>query len=242
MTPAVREGLTNALIKNDATGDLLYRNKPYQPKTPWSISGILARITLAVQNRFKPKPMFVSDEEEADPAARLTQTHYEVKGSGAVGLVIALLIVLFVGMSGILRPVETGLQIGRDAARRHAASGDIVVIAKDDRSAKIFGSLPWPRRYDAQLVDKLRAMGAKRIVFNQIMADSFNRADDEALAAAFDRAGGGRCGLRSAKNMIALQENLSRSCPSKCCAIEASKPIFGLVLVFLVQSSESQTA
>jgi diguanylate cyclase len=189
MTPAVREGLTNALIKNDATGDLLYRNKPYQPKTLWSISGVLARITLAVQNRFKPKPMFVSDEEEADPASRLTQAHYEVKGSGAVGLVIALLIALFVGTSGILRPVETGLQIGRDAASRHAASGDIVVIAKDDRSAKVFGSLPWPRRYDAQLVDKLRAMGAKRIVFNQVMADPSNPKDDAALAAAFDRAG-----------------------------------------------------
>jgi CHASE2 domain-containing sensor protein len=190
MTPAVREGLTSALVKTDATSDLLYRNKPYQPKTPWTISGILARITLAVQSRLKRKAVFVSDGEERDPASQLTQTHYDVKGSGAVGLVIALLIALFVGMSGILRPVETGLQIGRDAARRHAASGDIVVIAKDDRSAKVFGGLPWPRRYDAQLVDKLRAMGAKRIVFNQIMADSFNRADDEALAAAFDRAGG----------------------------------------------------
>jgi CHASE2 domain-containing sensor protein len=190
MTPAVREGLTNALFKTDATSDLLYRNKPYQPKTPWTISGILARITLAVQSRLKPKAVFAGDGEEADPASQLTQTHYDVKGSGAVGLVIALLIALFVGMSGILRPVETGLQIGRDAARRHAASGDIVVIAKDDRSAKVFGSLPWPRRYDAQLVDKLRVMGAERIVFNQIMADSFNRTDDEALAAAFDRAGG----------------------------------------------------
>lgn len=190
MTPAVREGLTNALIKNDATSDLLYRNKPYQPKTPWTLSGMLARITLAVQSRFKPKPIFVGDGEETDPTSRLTQAHYDVKGSGAVGLVIALLIALFVGMSGILRPVETGLQIGRDAARRHAASGDIVVIAKDDRSAKVFGSLPWPRRYDAQLVDKLRAMGAKRIVFNHVMADPSNPKDDAALAAAFDRAGG----------------------------------------------------
>ena len=190
MTPAVREGLTNALIKNDATSDLLYRNKPYQPKTPWTLSGMLARISLAVQSRFKPKPIFVGDGEETDPASRLTQAHYDVKGSGAVGLVIALMIALFVGMSGILRPVETGLQIGRDAARRHAASGDIVVIAKDDRSAKVFGSLPWPRRYDAQLVDKLRAMGAKRIVFNRIFADASNPVDDGALAGAFDRAGG----------------------------------------------------
>jgi hypothetical protein len=116
MTSEVREGLTSALIKNDATSDLLYRNKPYQPKTPWTLSGILARITLAVQSRLKSKRAFVRDGEEADPASQLTQMHYDVKGSGAVGLVIALLIALFVGMSGILRPIETGLQIGRDAA------------------------------------------------------------------------------------------------------------------------------
>jgi CHASE2 domain len=190
MTPAVREQLTQALIKSDAAGDLMFRNKPYQPKTPWTISGLLARITLAYQNKFKAKAPFDVDENDDDPAARLATTHYKVKGSGAVGLTIALLIALFVGMSGILQPLETGLQIGRDAARRHAASGDIVVIAKDDRSAKVFGSLPWPRRYDAQLVDKLRAMGAKRIVFNQVMADPSNPIDDAALAAAFDRAGG----------------------------------------------------
>lgn len=190
MTAAVREQLTQALIKSDAASDLMFRNKPYQPKTPWTISGLLARITLAYQNKFKAKAPFDADEDDDDPAARLATTHYKVKGSGAVGLTIALMIAIFVGLSGILQPLETGLQIGRDAARRHAASGDIVVIAKDDRSAKVFGSLPWPRRYDAQLVDKLRAMGAKRIVFNQVMADASNPIDDAALAAAFDRAGG----------------------------------------------------
>ena len=190
MTTAVREQLINALIKSNTSSDLMFRNKPYQPRTPWTISGLLARITLAYQNKFKAKTHFERDEDDDDPKARLATTHYKVKGSGAVGLTIALLIALFVGMSGILQPLETGLQIGRDAARRHAASGDIVVIAKDDRSAKVFGSLPWPRRYDAQLVDKLRAMGAKRIVFNQVMADPFDPRDDAALAAAFDRAGG----------------------------------------------------
>lgn len=190
MTPAMREGLTHALIKSGAAGDLMFRNKPYHPKTPWTISGVLARIMLAYHDRLKPDAPFGRSDERDDPKTRLAAIYYQVKCSGAVALTIALLIALFVGMSGIFQPLETGLQIGRDAVRRHAASGDIVVIAKDDRSAKIFGGLPWPRRYDAQLVDKLRAMGAKRIVFNQAMADPSNPIDDAALAAAFDRAGG----------------------------------------------------
>jgi CHASE2 domain-containing sensor protein len=50
--------------------------------------------------------------------------------------------------------------------------------------------MPWKRRYDAQLVDRLREMGAKRIVFDRIMADASNPVDDGLLAAAFDRADG----------------------------------------------------
>jgi diguanylate cyclase len=81
--------------------------------------------------------------------------------------------------------------MGRDAVRRTAASGDIVVIAKDQHSAKLLGTTSeWKRRYDAQIVDKLRVMGAKTILFNEIMAEPSNPLDDAALAAAFERAGG----------------------------------------------------
>ena len=94
------------------------------------------------------------------------------------------------GITEFGEPAEIGLQAARDKARPTSANGDIVVIAKDDRSAKMFGGLPWQRRYDAQLVDKLRAMGAKRIFFNQVMTEPTNPIDDAILAAAFDRAGG----------------------------------------------------
>jgi hypothetical protein len=110
--------------------------------------------------------------------------------AAARGLVIVLTVALLVGLTGFGAPFETGVQIGRDALRRTAVSGDIVIIAKDDRSAKLYGGMPWARRYDAQLVDRLREMGAKRIVYNAIMADPSNKIDDGLLAATFDRAKG----------------------------------------------------
>jgi diguanylate cyclase len=192
MPPHACEALTTALIKSDAMEDLLFRNKPYRAKTPrWTLSGLIARAIAGVERWRARKDTRPHDPDTAiAPADRVSEWHYRVRGSGINGLIIAVLIGLIVGITDFGKPAELGLQIGRDAARRTVASGDIVVIAKDDRSAKAFGGLPWPRRYDAQLVDRLRAMGAKRIVFNQVMADPSNPADDALLAAAFDRAGG----------------------------------------------------
>lgn len=192
MPPHACEALTTALIKSDAAEDLLFRNKPYRARTPrWTLSGLIARTITGVEGWRANKDKHPHDPDAATaPADRLGELHYRVRGSGVTGLIIALIIGLVVGISGFGEPAEIGLQISRDAARRTAASGDIVVIAKDNRSVKAFGGMPWPRRYDAQLVDRLREMGAKRIVFNQVMADPLNPVDDAALAAAFDRASG----------------------------------------------------
>jgi diguanylate cyclase len=178
-----REGLVEAIIKTGSPDKFLFRPEPFRQAPPrWSLSGILARAVVKVQQW--------RSGEAGDKMAALAATHFKVRRSGAAGLVVTLMIVLLVGMTDAAKPLEIGLLMGRDAVRRHAASGDIVVIAKDDRSAKLFGGMPWPRRYDAQLVDRLREMGAKRIVFDRVMADASNPIDDAKLAAAFDRAQG----------------------------------------------------
>lgn len=182
-----KAGLVEAILKSDTAQSLMFHTKPFRPSPPrWSLSGMMTRATLAFGRKFKRAPAL----KDKDATERLIETHYTVRRSGAVGLVIALMIALVVGIIDFGRPLEIGLQMGRDAVRRTAASGDIVVIAKDERSAKLFGGLPWQRRYDAQLIDKLRAMGAKAIVYEQAMADPQNLGDDQALAAAFDRARG----------------------------------------------------
>jgi diguanylate cyclase len=186
-----KEGLVEAILKSGNAQGLMFHTKPFRPEPPrWSLSGMMTRAAMAFQQKFGHTFKRIAIPKEDDPAQRLIKTHYTVRRSGAVGLVIALLIALIVGIIDFGRPLEIGLQMARDAVRRTAASGDIVVIAKDERSAKLFGGLPWQRRYDAQLIDKLRTMGARAIVYEQVMADPQNPEDDQALAAAFDRARG----------------------------------------------------
>ncbi len=185
MDEDARDGLVEAIIKTGSPDKFLFRPEPFRPVPPrWSLSGAIARVVFAVQQRRELA------KDQVDVREALAATHYKVQRSGAVGLIITMLIALLVGITDFGKPLEIGLQIGRDAMRRTAASGDIVVIAKDERSAKLFGGMPWKRRYDAQLVDRLREMGAKRIIYDRIMADASNPVDDELLAAAFGRSGG----------------------------------------------------
>jgi diguanylate cyclase len=173
------EGLVEAIIKTGEPDKFLFRPEPFRSAPPrWSLSGIIARAVLKVQQW--------RGRQTGDNSAALASNYFTVRRSGAVGMIITLLIALLVGVTDFGRPLEIGLQIGRDAARRTAASGDIIIIAQDAKSAKLFGRWPWPRRYDAALVDKLRKLGAKKIVFDQIFADPTNEVDDKALADAFD--------------------------------------------------------
>jgi CHASE2 domain-containing sensor protein len=187
-----KDGLIKAMTKVAIDNGLLFGHQPFHPPPRrWSLEGMLSRLAvywkaqkLVLASRGRPN--IPNGTEVPD----LSEATFSVKRSGARGLVIVLILALLVGLTGFGAPFETGVQIGRDALRRTAVSGDIVIIAKDDRSAKLYGGMPWARRYDAQLVDCLREMGAKRIVYNVIMADPSNKVDDSLLAAAFERAKG----------------------------------------------------
>ncbi len=67
---------------------------------------------------------------------------------------------------------------------------DVVIVAIDEAS---FGDVkfqwPWPRRLHAKLVDRLRADGARVIVFDVLFPEASSRSDDEAFARAIRRAG-----------------------------------------------------
>ena len=189
--PFIREELVKSLVRNALNANWMTGAAPVPVKVPrFSVSGLLARLVLLCQDLMKKWHPLAIDFEHPERAAQYSKLRYKVQSSGAIGVLIMALVATLMGVIGFLSPLDTVLQIGRDAMRRTAASGDIIVVAKDYRSAKIYGSLPWPRRYDAQLVDKLHEMGAKRIVFNQVMADSSNQEDDTKLAAAFDRTKG----------------------------------------------------
>ena len=177
------EGLVEAIIKTGEPDKFLFRREPFSAAPPrWSLSGLIARVVLKVQQW--------RGGQSGDKTSTLANTYFIVRRRGVVGLVVTLLIALLVGVADFGMPAEVGLQMARNKAWQMPASGDIVIIAKDDRSERSFGSFPWPRRYDASLVDKLRLMGAKTISFEQTFANTSDYFNDSMLAAAFERAKG----------------------------------------------------
>ena len=100
----------------------------------------------------------------------------------AVSGLVATLIVL----SG---PIEDSMRVVRNNFHRHAASGDIVLVTIDNESLRDVGRWPWPRRYHAQMIDRLTAAGAKRIFFDVTFETRSDPVDDRLLADAIERSG-----------------------------------------------------
>jgi hypothetical protein len=104
-----KAGLVEAILKSGNAQGLMFYTTPFRPSPPrWSLSGMMTRATLALSRKFKrtakPKdddvPELLIDRDKA-ATERLIATHYTVRRSGAVGLVIALLIALI--LAGRLR-------------------------------------------------------------------------------------------------------------------------------------------
>ena len=94
---------------------------------------------------------------------------------------------LIFGLIGFGEIAEDWLRVARNSFHKHNASGDIVILTIDDKSLHEIGNWPWPRRTDAQLIDRLTAAGAKRIFFDVNFSFVSNPADDAAFADAIKR-------------------------------------------------------
>lgn len=96
---------------------------------------------------------------------------------------------LIFGLIGFGEVAEDWLRVARNSFHPHKASGDIVLLMIDDKSLHEIGNWPWPRRTDAELVDRLTAAGANRIFFDVNFSFASNPADDEKFGAAIARSG-----------------------------------------------------
>jgi len=96
---------------------------------------------------------------------------------------------LIFGLIGFGELPEDLLRAGRNSLHTHRASGDILFVSIDDRSLREVGRWPWPRRYHAQLADKLTAAGANHIFFDVSFENRSNVADDAIFAEALKRSG-----------------------------------------------------
>jgi diguanylate cyclase len=110
------------------------------------------------------------------------------KISGSLIAFAAILIGCAMLMTGI--GGEQMLRNVRDGIRSHPPTGEIVVVEIDASSLKAISSWPWPRRYHAMLIDRLRMGGARSIAFDVDFSASTTGAEDKALADALARAGG----------------------------------------------------
>jgi EAL domain-containing protein (putative c-di-GMP-specific phosphodiesterase class I)/CHASE2 domain-containing sensor protein len=84
---------------------------------------------------------------------------------------------------------EDLLRASRNSLHPHAASGEIVVVTIEERSLREVGRWPWPRRYHAELTEKLTAAGANRIFFDVLFETRSDPRDDKILADAIARSG-----------------------------------------------------
>jgi EAL domain-containing protein (putative c-di-GMP-specific phosphodiesterase class I)/CHASE2 domain-containing sensor protein len=104
-------------------------------------------------------------------------------------LVCATLFALVAGVTELGKPLDNYLRMLRDLARADAASGDIVVVAIDDRSLRSINAWPWPRRHFAALSDRLRQMGSSRVFFDFYFPSPSTAEDDRLFAEALERSG-----------------------------------------------------
>ena len=97
---------------------------------------------------------------------------------------------LFFGFAGMGEPVEDVLRIARNRLHPHPASGDIVLVAIDDKALKQVGMWPWKRSEQARLFDSVNKANPERVFLDIIYDHRTDSAEDGALAAALARASG----------------------------------------------------
>ena len=95
---------------------------------------------------------------------------------------------LIFGLIGAGELPEDILRISRNKLHAHKASGDIVLVAIDDRSLRDVGQWPWARRHHAKLTATLDKAGANRIFFDVSFAGRSTAADDKLLSDAIAKA------------------------------------------------------
>jgi len=96
---------------------------------------------------------------------------------------------LILGVIGFGSIADDGLRMVRNSLHPHKASGDIVFVTIDDKALQEVGRWPWPRSYQAKLIEKLTAAGAKKVALDIVFETRSNPGDDNSLARSIARSG-----------------------------------------------------
>lgn len=93
------------------------------------------------------------------------------------------------GLLGMGELPEDMLRVSRNSLHPHKASGNIVLVAIDDKSLGDIGRWPWPRQQHATMVNELTGAGAKRIFLDIIINARGEPGEDAILAKAIRKSG-----------------------------------------------------
>jgi adenylate cyclase len=97
---------------------------------------------------------------------------------------------LIIQAAGALHQTELESVDARFSIRGHLhPRADVVTVLIDDQSISQLGRFPFPRRLYVPVIDRLRAAGARTIVFDIQFTEPTDVADDQALVAAVGRRG-----------------------------------------------------
>jgi EAL domain-containing protein (putative c-di-GMP-specific phosphodiesterase class I)/CHASE2 domain-containing sensor protein len=96
---------------------------------------------------------------------------------------------LVFGLIGMGEAPEDALRAARNKLHEHQASGDIVFVAIDEKSLREVGRWPWPRRQQAQMIDRLSRAGAKRTFVDIIYNGRSTPVDDALFVRSVEKAG-----------------------------------------------------
>ncbi|MEQ1498304.1 MAG: EAL domain-containing protein [Novosphingobium sp.] len=99
----------------------------------------------------------------------------------------ALIIGAIIGAVDLPRPLEDIYRGGRAWLRARPADGKTVVVAIDDRTFDRLGSGYYSRKHNADLIDRLFALGAKRVYFDEIFSVPLDKEGDSAFVEALKR-------------------------------------------------------
>ena len=97
---------------------------------------------------------------------------------------------LLFGIAALGEPLENAMKLGRFKLRDHAASGQIVLVAIDDRSIAEHGQVPWSGSRIAELLDRARQAGAERVHVDMTLPGAGRSADARRLEEALSSAEG----------------------------------------------------
>lgn len=102
----------------------------------------------------------------------------------------ALTFCAFAGAIEMFLPLEDIYRGARDTVRARPADGKTVVIAIDNKVVSRLGSSYYSRKYNAEMLDRVFAMGAKRVYFDEGFSRPLDQAGDDAFAEALRRHNG----------------------------------------------------